>query len=127
MVEASAILEYGTSIPDDAWKYQWNTKPTRITDGTYNIDGVTDNGSTSYQPLESIRKIEKAMHSTSRAGMEEASAKFEDDAANATGTGGTEQRECCGVSGKVSSRRDPSHGQPNNHADGTAPMFRAHD
>ncbi|XP_065292403.1 uncharacterized protein [Dermacentor albipictus] len=53
MVEASAILEYGARnatgtggrgqqdfIPDDAWKYQWNTQPTRTTDGTYNVDGM---------------------------------------------------------------------------------------
>ncbi|XP_065292401.1 zinc finger protein 454-like isoform X2 [Dermacentor albipictus] len=126
MVEASAILEYGASIPDDAWKYQWNTQPTRTTDGTYNVDGVTENWSTSYQPLESIRNIIKAMPSTSRAGMEEASANFEDGATNATGTGGTEQRECCGVSGNVSSRRDSTHRQSSDHADGTAPMFTAH-
>ncbi|XP_075527007.1 uncharacterized protein LOC142559270 [Dermacentor variabilis] len=40
MEETSAILENMASIPDDAWKYQWNTQPTPITDGTYNVDGT---------------------------------------------------------------------------------------
>ncbi|XP_072141305.1 uncharacterized protein [Dermacentor andersoni] len=40
MEETSAIPENIASIPDDTWKYQWNTQPTRITNGTYNVDGT---------------------------------------------------------------------------------------
>ncbi|XP_070382134.1 uncharacterized protein [Dermacentor albipictus] len=76
--EISAIPENIASIADEAWKYQWNTQPTPITGGTCNIDGVTDNGSTSYQHLGSTSSIDNARPSTSLAGMEEASASFED-------------------------------------------------
>ncbi|XP_072142048.1 uncharacterized protein [Dermacentor andersoni] len=78
MEEASAIPENIAGISDDAWKYQWNTQPTPITDGSYNVDGVTDNGSTSYQHLGFISSINNARPSSSLAGKEEASANFED-------------------------------------------------
>ncbi|XP_072143661.1 uncharacterized protein [Dermacentor andersoni] len=86
--EATATTSYGgttgtsstlgayTTIPDDAWKYQWNTQPTPITDGTY-VEGVPDNGITSYQQLGGVSSIDHARPSTSRAGMKEALANFE--------------------------------------------------
>nr|XP_054920753.1 uncharacterized protein LOC129381714 [Dermacentor andersoni] len=40
MEEASAIPENLASNSDDAWRYQWNTQPRSITDGTYNVDGT---------------------------------------------------------------------------------------
>ncbi|XP_070382249.1 uncharacterized protein [Dermacentor albipictus] len=72
MVEASPILENIASISDDAWRYQWNTQQRPITDGTYNVDGVTDNGNTGYLHLGSSTRIDHAMPSTSRTGMEQA-------------------------------------------------------
>ncbi|XP_072142047.1 uncharacterized protein [Dermacentor andersoni] len=73
----SSTLGAYTTIPDDAWKYQWNTQPTPITEGTYNVEAVPDNGITSYQQLGCVSSINQARPSTSRAGMEEASANFE--------------------------------------------------
>ncbi|XP_070382136.1 uncharacterized protein [Dermacentor albipictus] len=194
--EISAIPENIASIADEAWKYQWNTQPTPITGGTCNIDGVTDNGSTSYQHLGSTSSIDNARPSTSLAGMEEASASFEDYATicddsfedqwilfdslndskdgtghahvtesgntssppmassssinhaqpstsragmeeasaipeniarNATGTGEREPRVSSGVSGKVSSRRGTSHGNPLKHTGDRTPTLRARD
>ncbi|XP_054930671.2 uncharacterized protein [Dermacentor andersoni] len=73
---ASSTLGAYTTIPDDAWKYQWNTQPTPITDGTY-VEAVPDNGITSYQHLGGVSSIDHARPSTSRAGMKEALANFE--------------------------------------------------
>nr|XP_054919852.1 zinc finger protein 239-like [Dermacentor andersoni] len=115
---ASSTLGAFTTISDDTLRNQGNTEPRPITDGTCNVDGVTDNGSTICQTRRSIRTIDKAMPSTSRAGMEEASANFEDGATNAPGTGGREQRELCGACGNVSSRRDALHAKE--HADDAA-------
>nr|XP_054920645.1 zinc finger protein 154-like [Dermacentor andersoni] len=115
------------TISDDALRYPGNTHHTPTTDETCNVDGVTENGSTSYQHLGFIGNIDHARPSTSRAGMEEASPSFEDGAMNATETGGREQQLSCGDSRKVSSRRDASHGQPNERTRGTAPMFSARD
>nr|XP_054920649.1 uncharacterized protein LOC129381646 [Dermacentor andersoni] len=74
---ASSSLGAYTTIPDDVWKYQWNTQPTLITEGTYNVGDVPDNGITSYQQLGCVSSIDHARPSTSRAGMEEASGNFE--------------------------------------------------
>ncbi|XP_070382133.1 zinc finger protein 250-like isoform X2 [Dermacentor albipictus] len=194
--EISAIPENIASIADEAWKYQWNTQPTPITGGTCNIDGVTDNGSTSYQHLGSTSSIDNARPSTSLAGMEEASASFEDYATicddsfedqwilfdslndskdgtghthvsesgitsspfmassssvypaqpstsragmeeasavpeniarNAPWTGGTEQRELCGACGNVSSRADALHGHAKEPTNDTAQICNACD
>ncbi|XP_065296837.1 zinc finger and BTB domain-containing protein 7A-like isoform X1 [Dermacentor albipictus] len=75
---ASSTLGAHTTIPAEAWKYQWNTQAAPTTDGTYNVDGDTDNESTSYQHLGSISRIHNARPSTSHASMAEASANFED-------------------------------------------------
>ncbi|XP_070384840.1 zinc finger protein 227-like isoform X3 [Dermacentor albipictus] len=74
MEEASVIPGNIASISGDAWRYQWNTHQRPITDGTYNVDGVTDNGNTSYLHLGSSTSIDHAMPSTSRTGMEQAPA-----------------------------------------------------
>nr|XP_054920336.1 zinc finger protein 880-like [Dermacentor andersoni] len=124
---ASSTLGAYRTNADDALRYQGKTHHTPMTDETCSVDGVTNNGSTRCQHLGSIRSIDNVRPSTSRAGMEEASAKFEDSATNATGTRGREQQVLCGASGKVFSRRDTSHGQPNEITDRTAPMFRARD
>ncbi|XP_070384832.1 uncharacterized protein [Dermacentor albipictus] len=73
MEEASAIPKNIASLSDDAWLYQWNTQQRPITDGTYNVDGVTDNGSTSYLHLGSSNSFDHAWPSTSRTGLEQAS------------------------------------------------------
>ncbi|XP_070382446.1 zinc finger protein 665-like [Dermacentor albipictus] len=80
MEEASAIPENLASNSDDAWRYQWNTQPKSITDGTYNVHGITHNGSASYLHQGFISCIDHATHSTSRIGMEEASAFIESGA-----------------------------------------------
>nr|XP_054930677.1 uncharacterized protein LOC129386616 [Dermacentor andersoni] len=77
---ASSTLGAYTTIPDDAWNYQWNTQHTPITDGTYNVDDVPDNGSTTYQQLCSTSSVDNARPSTRLAGMEEATASFENGA-----------------------------------------------
>ncbi|XP_070382035.1 uncharacterized protein [Dermacentor albipictus] len=74
---ASSSLGTYTTIPDDAWKYQWNTQPTPIAEGTHSVEGVPDNGNLTYQQLGCVSSIDHARPSTSRAGMEEASANFE--------------------------------------------------
>ncbi|XP_070382174.1 zinc finger protein 69-like isoform X2 [Dermacentor albipictus] len=80
MEKLSFSPEDTARIPDDGWEYQGNTQPPPITDGTYNVDGVPDNGSTSYQHRGSTSRIDNARPSTSRAGMEKASGNFEDGA-----------------------------------------------
>nr|XP_054920759.1 zinc finger protein 629-like [Dermacentor andersoni] len=77
MEEASAIPENIASNSDDAWRYQWNTQQRSITDGTYKVDGVTDNGNTSYLHLGSSTSIDHAMAITSPTGMEQAPAVTE--------------------------------------------------
>nr|XP_054920655.1 zinc finger protein 26-like [Dermacentor andersoni] len=124
---ASSTLGAYITYAGDALRYQGNTQHTPMTDETCNVDGVTDNGSTRCQYLGSIRSIDNVRPSTSRAGMEDLSAKSEDGATNATGTGERGQQLSGGVRGKVSSRRDTSHGQPTKHIGGTGPMFRTRD
>ncbi|XP_070384776.1 uncharacterized protein [Dermacentor albipictus] len=80
MEKASAIPENLASISDDAWLYQWNTQQRRITDWTYNVDGVTDKGNTSYLHLGSSTSIDHAMSIISRTGMEQAPAITESGA-----------------------------------------------
>nr|XP_054920642.1 uncharacterized protein LOC129381640 [Dermacentor andersoni] len=78
--DASSTLGAYTTISDDALQYQRNTQHPPMTEETCNIDGATENGSTGCQPLGSTRDIDNVRPSTSRAGMEEASASFEDGA-----------------------------------------------
>nr|XP_054930651.1 uncharacterized protein LOC129386595 [Dermacentor andersoni] len=88
--DASSTLGAYSSISDEALRYQRNTLHTLTTDEICNVDGVTDNGSMSCQPLESINGIDNSRPSTSHASMEEASANSEDGATNAPGTRGRE-------------------------------------
>ncbi|XP_054930645.1 uncharacterized protein [Dermacentor andersoni] len=97
MEEASANSEDGATISEDTLWYQRNTQHPPMTDETCNVASATDNGSTSCQPLVSINDVDNVRPSTSRAGMEKASANVEDGATNATGTGGMEQQDSCGV------------------------------
>ncbi|XP_070382230.1 zinc finger and SCAN domain-containing protein 22-like isoform X1 [Dermacentor albipictus] len=78
--KVSSTTEDTARLYEDAWRYQENTQTTAITEETCNVDGVADNGSTSYLHLEAIRSINNTRPSTSRAGMEDASASFEDGA-----------------------------------------------
>nr|XP_054926208.1 uncharacterized protein LOC129384642 [Dermacentor andersoni] len=71
---------------------------------------VTESGITSSLPMVSSSSVNHAQPSTSRAAMEEATAVPENIAWNAPGTGGTEQREMCGVCGTVSNIPDALHG-----------------
>ncbi|XP_065309818.1 zinc finger and BTB domain-containing protein 14-like [Dermacentor albipictus] len=98
--EASAIPDDIASISNEALRYQRNTQHMPTTDEICNVDGVTDNGS---QHLGSVSGIDDARPSTSRAGIEEASASSEDGATNATGTGGMEEQGFCGVRASVQS------------------------
>ncbi|XP_072141781.1 uncharacterized protein [Dermacentor andersoni] len=113
--DASSTLGAYNTISEDALRYQGNRQHTPTTDETCSVDGVTDNGGTSWQPLASISNIDKAMPSTYRAGMEQASANSEDSVTNASGTGEGEQQEACVVSGKVASRQDALPGHANGH------------
>nr|XP_054920177.1 zinc finger protein 8-like isoform X2 [Dermacentor andersoni] len=124
---ASSALDAYTTIPDDAWKYPWNTQPMPITDGTYSVEGDTENGMTSYQELGCVSSIENARPSTIRAGMDAASANFEDGATNSTATGGRKQQELCGICGNASSRRGASQGHANEHTVDTAHFCKACD
>ncbi|XP_072141703.1 uncharacterized protein [Dermacentor andersoni] len=124
---ASCPLGSCTTISDDALRYQRNKPHTPLTDETCNVDGVTHNDSTICQTLGSIRSIDKAGPSTSRAGMEEESGHFEDGATNAPGTGGREERELCCVCGNVSSRRDDLHGRAKERTEDTAHICKACD
>ncbi|XP_065309766.1 zinc finger and BTB domain-containing protein 14-like isoform X2 [Dermacentor albipictus] len=101
--KVSSTTEDTARLYEDAWRYQGNTQTTAITEETCNVDGVTDNGSTSYLHLGAISSIDNPRLSTSRAGMEDASASFEDGATNATGTGGMEEQDSCGVRASVQS------------------------
>nr|XP_054920450.1 uncharacterized protein LOC129381536 [Dermacentor andersoni] len=74
---ASSSLGAYPAISDDAWRYQWNAQPTPITDGTYSVDGVSEYGSTSYVHQPFSTSIDYATPSTSRTGMEQASAMVE--------------------------------------------------
>ncbi|XP_065292411.1 zinc finger protein 22-like [Dermacentor albipictus] len=123
--EASVIPENIARISDDASRYQGNRQHMLMTDGICNADGVADNGSTSCQNLGSVRSMDKATPSACRTGMEKPSAKFEDGATNAPGTGGREERELCGVCGNVSSQRDALHGHAKEATDDTAHNFKA--
>ncbi|XP_070382247.1 zinc finger protein 625-like isoform X3 [Dermacentor albipictus] len=115
------------SLPDYALHYQWYMEQTPITDWTHNVEGVTENGSTSYQHLVFIGNIDHARPSTSHAGMEEAPTNFEDCATNATATGGREHQELCGVCGNVSSGRDALQGHAKEHTGDTAHFCKACD
>ncbi|XP_070382172.1 uncharacterized protein [Dermacentor albipictus] len=77
---ASSTLGAYRTISDDALRYPGNTQHTPTTNEICNVDGVPENGSTSHQRLGFIGNIDHARPSTSRAGMEEASASFEDGA-----------------------------------------------
>nr|XP_054930633.1 zinc finger protein 300-like [Dermacentor andersoni] len=90
---ASTTLGAYNTTSEDALHYQRNTQRPPMTCETFNVDGVTDNGSTSCQHLGSFRSIDNARPSTSRAAMEEASANSEDGATNA----GRKRQESCGV------------------------------
>ncbi|XP_054920600.1 uncharacterized protein [Dermacentor andersoni] len=74
---ASSALGAYPTISDDAWPFQWNTQHRPTTDGTYNLDGVTENASTSSLLLGSNTSIDNEMPSTSRPGMEQATAILE--------------------------------------------------
>nr|XP_054920160.1 zinc finger and BTB domain-containing protein 49-like [Dermacentor andersoni] len=107
---ASSTLGAYRTISDDALRYPENTHHTPTTDETCNDDGVSDNGRTSFQTRGSIRSIDKAMPSTSRAGVDEASATFEGTATNAPGTGGMKEQGSCSVRASVqSSAKKPKH------------------
>nr|XP_054930674.1 uncharacterized protein LOC129386613 [Dermacentor andersoni] len=125
---ASSSAAYLT-ISDDVWHYQWNTQHRPIIDGTYKVDGATGNASTSYLLLSSSNSIDHERPSTSRASTEESTAILEDGATcrNATGTGGREQEEFCGVSGNVSNRRDALHGYTMVHTACKAYICKARD
>nr|XP_054920653.1 zinc finger protein 227-like [Dermacentor andersoni] len=125
--DASSTLGVYNTISDDALRYQGNRQHTPTTDETCSVDGVTDNRSTSSQPLESISNIDKAMPSTYRAGMEQASANSEDSVTNASGTGGREKRELCGNCGNVCSRPDALHGHAKEPTDDAAHICKACD
>ncbi|XP_054920650.2 uncharacterized protein [Dermacentor andersoni] len=77
---ASPALGAYPTIFDDAWPYQWNMQPRPVTDGTYNLDGVTENASTSFLLLGSSNSIDHERPSTSCPGMEQATAILEDGA-----------------------------------------------
>nr|XP_054920656.1 uncharacterized protein LOC129381654 [Dermacentor andersoni] len=83
---ASSSLAAYRTISDDALRYQRNTHRPPMTVETCNVDDVTDNGSSSCQQLGSIRSIDKAVPSTSRADMQEASANCEDGATDEVST-----------------------------------------
>ncbi|XP_070381444.1 zinc finger protein 723-like isoform X9 [Dermacentor albipictus] len=86
---------------------------------------VTESGRASSPFMASSSSVNPAQTSTSRAGMEEASAVPENIARNAPGTGGTEQRELCGVCGNVSSRLDALHGHAREPTDDIAQICKA--
>ncbi|XP_072141780.1 uncharacterized protein [Dermacentor andersoni] len=123
--DASSTLGAYNTISEDALRYQGNRQHTPTTDETCSVDGVTDNGGTSWQPLASISNIDKAMPSTYRAGMEQASANSEDSVTNAPRTGRREQRELCAVCGNVSSKHEALHGHAKEHTDDTAHICKA--
>ncbi|XP_070382256.1 zinc finger protein 629-like isoform X3 [Dermacentor albipictus] len=125
--EASSTLGAYTTISDDTLQYQRNMQRMPMTDETCNVDDAADNDSTSCLPLGPTRNIDNVRPSRSRAGMEEASASFEDGATNAPGTGGTEQRELCGACGNVSSRADALHGHAKEPTNDTAQICKACD
>ncbi|XP_070382277.1 uncharacterized protein [Dermacentor albipictus] len=77
---ASSTLGAYRTISDDALRYPRNTQHTPTTKEICNVDGVTDNGGTRYQQLDSIRSINNVRPSTGHAGIEEESAKSEDGA-----------------------------------------------
>ncbi|XP_072141365.1 uncharacterized protein [Dermacentor andersoni] len=125
MEEGSPIPETIARISDDASRYQGNRQHMPMTDDTCNVDGVTDNGSTSCEKQGSIRSMDKATSSTCRASMEEPSANLEDGGTNAPGTGSREERELCSVCGNVSSRRDALHEHAKECTDDTAHICKA--
>nr|XP_054920583.1 uncharacterized protein LOC129381602 [Dermacentor andersoni] len=67
----------GFLTPPAAWCHLWNTQHGQITDVTYYVDGVTDNGSTSYLHQGFTSSIDYARPSASGTGMDEASAIIE--------------------------------------------------
>nr|XP_054920447.1 uncharacterized protein LOC129381533 isoform X2 [Dermacentor andersoni] len=68
------------TVSDDVWHYQWNTQHRPITDGTYNVDGATDNANASYLLLSSTSSIDHERPRANRAGMEASTAILEDGA-----------------------------------------------
>ncbi|XP_049514248.1 uncharacterized protein LOC125941299 [Dermacentor silvarum] len=77
---ASSTLGAYRTISDGPCPYQWNTQRGPIRDGTYSVDGASDNGRTGSLLQRSSTSIDNARPSTSRAGMAEAPALLEDGA-----------------------------------------------
>ncbi|XP_072144210.1 uncharacterized protein [Dermacentor andersoni] len=86
---------------------------------------VTESGITSSLPMVSSSSVNHAQPSTSRAGMEEATAVPENIARNALGAGGTEQREMRSVCGTVSNRPDALHGHAKEQTEVTSQICKA--
>ncbi|XP_072142045.1 uncharacterized protein [Dermacentor andersoni] len=125
--DASSTFSAYTTIWANALRYQGYTQHMPMTFEACNVAGITDNGSSSCQHLGSIRRTDKAVPSTIRAGMEQASANIEDAATNAPGTGGREQRELCGVCGNACSRLDALHVHAKEPTDDAAHICKACD
>ncbi|XP_049515231.1 zinc finger protein 25-like isoform X2 [Dermacentor silvarum] len=104
MEGASASLENNGSIPSGSWAGQLNTQcyPADVISTMYGHTDMAENGTTGYRPPVCSSGGDDAMPSTSRAGMEEASASLENNGRNATGTEENEQQELCGVCGVCS-------------------------
>ncbi|XP_070381439.1 zinc finger and SCAN domain-containing protein 22-like isoform X3 [Dermacentor albipictus] len=125
--EASDLLGNDARVPDVTGAEPWSTQY-YVARGTTTVSGhthVTESGRASSPFMASSSSVNPAQTSTSRAGMEEASAVPENIARNAPGTGGTEQRELCGVCGNVSSRLDALHGHAREPTDDIAQICKA--
>ncbi|XP_049515261.1 zinc finger protein 239-like [Dermacentor silvarum] len=114
MEEASASLDNNGRIAIGTWGGQQNTQYYPA-DVTYTMHGHADMAgirSTSYRPPVSSSGGDDTVPTTSHAGMEEATASLQNSGRNATGTEESEQKELCGVCGKVYTRL---HGQAAEH------------
>ncbi|XP_049514249.1 uncharacterized protein LOC125941300 [Dermacentor silvarum] len=121
---ASSTLGAYRTVSDGPCPYQWNTQRGPIRDGTYSVDGATDNGSTGSLLQGNSTSADNARPSTSRAGMAEAPALLEDGTRSANGTGEMERQDVCGVYGKVSSKRDALQGHATGHTGNEAHTCR---
>ncbi|KAH7970292.1 hypothetical protein HPB49_002285 [Dermacentor silvarum] len=101
MEESAATSEDDARIPHGTWGGDWNTQycPANVTSPNYGYTDIAENGSTGYWTPVSSSGGDEVVPSTSRAGMEEASASLENYGRNATGTEENEQKELCGVCG----------------------------
>ncbi|XP_070382128.1 zinc finger protein 256-like isoform X2 [Dermacentor albipictus] len=134
MMEASASLQYDASTNEaitsqKSWSSQRTAHSAMFADHFQGHANSTGSGSTGF-PLpvySSGGGSDDSLASTSHVGMQEASGMPGKETRNATEAGGREQQVSCDASRKVSSRRDASHGQPNERTGGTAPMLRARD